>query len=455
MKVDIVVAEIGSTTTVLSAFATDGSGKLRFLAQGEHYTTVDSGDVTVGIERAIGALKNRLNTDKLDWEMFLATSSAAGGLKMTVHGLVYDMTVKAAREAALGAGAVIKYVTAGKLNSGDLKHIIEVEPRVILLAGGVDYGEKETVIYNAKLLASLPLNIPIIYAGNIAATEEVVEILKDGDKEVLITENVYPRIDQLNVEPTREIIREVFAENIIKAPGMEKIYSVVDRKVIPTPAAVMLATGLLAESFEDVLVVDIGGATTDVDSYTQGDPEIQKMLIAPEPLAKRTVEGDLGVFVNAGYVINYIGEFKLHQEFPDYDNIISSISPYPLNSRVEEFIARLATYCFETSIRRHAGRIRQLYGPTGRIEVAEGKDLTAVKLLVGTGGVLTRSRFRERIMKSIRNLKKKHIKELLPSPDVRLGYDKNYIFAAIGVLSKIDRRLALDLLEDDLQLVTT
>ncbi|MBO8166603.1 MAG: glutamate mutase L [Kosmotoga sp.] len=450
MKVDALIAEIGSTTTVLSAFASDGSGKLRFLSQGEHYTTVDAGDVTFGIERAISTLKKRLNVDTLDWNIFLATSSAAGGLKMTVHGLVYDMTVKAAREAALGAGAVIKYVSAGKLNSKDLEHIVEVDPRIILLAGGVDYGERETVIHNAKLLATLPLNVPVIFAGNITATETITEILTEAGKPVLIAENVYPRIDQLNVEPTREIIRKVFAENIIKAPGMERIYSVVDRNVIPTPAAVMLTTGLLAEHYEDVLVVDIGGATTDVDSYTQGDPEIQKMLVAPEPLAKRTVEGDLGVFVNAKHVIDHIGETQLRSEFSNYDSIISNISPYPTDQSAEEFIARLATYCFETSIRRHAGRIRQLYGPTGRIEVAEGKDLTAVKLLLGTGGVLTRSRFRERIMDSVVNLGRKHIKELLPRPDVKLGYDKNYIFAAIGILSKIDRALALDLLEDDL-----
>ncbi|OAA31764.1 hypothetical protein AT15_02755 [Kosmotoga arenicorallina S304] len=450
MKVDVLIAEIGSTTTVISAFASDASGKLRFLSQGEHYTTVDAGDVTIGIEKAISILKKRLAVNSLDWNMFLATSSAAGGLKMTVHGLVYDMTVKAAREAALGAGAVIKYVSAGKLSSRDLEHIVEVDPRVILLAGGVDYGERETVIHNAKLLSELPLSIPVIYAGNIAATETVTEILTSAGKTVHIAENVYPRIDQLNVEPTREIIRKAFAENIIKAPGMERIYSVVDKNVIPTPAAVMLTTGLIAEHYEDVLVVDIGGATTDVDSYTQGDPEIQKMLVAPEPLAKRTVEGDLGVFVNARHVIDHIGEHQLRSEFADYDDLLSSISPYPKDRRSEEFIARLAKYCFETAIRRHAGRIRQLYGPTGRIEVAEGKDLTAIKLLLGTGGVLTRSHFREKIMGSVKNLARKHIKELLPRSDVKLGYDKNYIFAAIGVLSKIDRALAMDLIEDDL-----
>jgi hypothetical protein len=47
----------------------------------------------------------------------LAASSAAGGLSMTVHGLVYDMTVRAAREAALGQAPSIRFVTAGDMTA--------------------------------------------------------------------------------------------------------------------------------------------------------------------------------------------------------------------------------------------------------------------------------------------------------------------------------------------------
>ena len=78
-----------------------------------------------------------------------AASSAAGGLKMTVHGLVHDMTAKAGKEAALGAGAVIRLVTAGILTNHELKKIAEIKPNIILLAGGVDYGESRTVVANA------------------------------------------------------------------------------------------------------------------------------------------------------------------------------------------------------------------------------------------------------------------------------------------------------------------
>ena len=115
MKVDVLVAEIGSTTTVVNAFNGIGTGAPAFAGQGQAPTTVLEGDVTVGLRGAIDSLIRNLHADDLTWDDVLATSSAAGGLKITVHGLVYDMTVRAAKEAALGAGGIIKMVTSGKI----------------------------------------------------------------------------------------------------------------------------------------------------------------------------------------------------------------------------------------------------------------------------------------------------------------------------------------------------
>ena len=451
MKVDLLFAEIGSTTTVLTAFQLGGIGKPKIVAQAEHWTTINEGNVIIGIESALKKMQEKLG-EELSWGKFAATSSAAGGLKMTVHGLVYDMTVRAAREAALGAGAVIKYITAGKMDEFHLRKIVSVQPKLILLAGGVDYGESETVIHNAKLLAKLELDVPIIYAGNAAAAEHVEEIFSSAGKKVYVTENVYPRIDYLNVEPTRSIIKEVFAEHIVRAPGMEKIKNMVNYNIVPTPAAVMTTTELIYENYGDCLTLDIGGATTDVDSVTDGTPEIQEMLTSPEPFAKRTVEGDLGLFVNAHNVIEMMGEENLRREFSDYDELVSRISPYPKFERDEYFISKLATFCIQQGIRRHAGSKKHLYTPTGRKTIAEGKDLTAIKSIFGTGGFLSRSRFAKDSLESVRHLAKLHPMELLPSEDVRFFRDKHYIFAAIGLIAgQIDRTLAQELLKFDIE----
>ena len=146
MKVDVLVAEIGSTTTVVNAFKDLDTENPLFWAQGQAPTSVMDGDVRIGLQGAIDDLCRKMKIDSLEYDEMLATSSAAGGLKMTVHGLVYDMTAKAAKEAALGAGGIIHYVTAGKLRRTDLAKIKEVNPNLILIAGGVDYGERETAI---------------------------------------------------------------------------------------------------------------------------------------------------------------------------------------------------------------------------------------------------------------------------------------------------------------------
>ena len=254
MKVDVLVAEIGSTTTAVNAFTGLESANPALIGQGVAPTSVESGDVTVGLKQAIADLKTQLGTDELSWEHMFASSSAAGGLSMTVHGLVYDMTVRAAREAALGSGAVLRHVTAGKLRRTDIARIQQISPNIILVAGGVDYGERDTALYNFEMIAANVPGIPIIYAGNIENHDEIALIAQEFGTEVFFVENCYPCIDQLNVEPTRKVIQDVFEKHIIHSPGMEKIHEMVDSTIMPTPGAVMQAAKIAYEDLEDLIV---------------------------------------------------------------------------------------------------------------------------------------------------------------------------------------------------------
>jgi uncharacterized protein (TIGR01319 family) len=142
------------------------------------------------------------------------------------------MTVRAAKEAALGAGAIIKHVTAGKLRRTDLKRLEDIRPNIILVAGGVDYGERDTALHNFEMIASMGLGIPVIYAGNIENQEEVKLIAEETNTRLYIVENVYPKVDMLNVEPTRKVIQEVFEEHIIHAPGMSTVRDMVKGPII-------------------------------------------------------------------------------------------------------------------------------------------------------------------------------------------------------------------------------
>lgn len=449
MKIDVLVAEIGSTTTVVNAFDGVETENPKFLGQGQAPTSVKEGDVNIGLQAAMDDMKKNLQIEELEYRHMLATSSAAGGLRMTVHGLVYDMTVKAAREAALGAGANIHMVTSGKLTKVDMIKLNKIQPNIILIAGGVDYGEKETALYNSEVIAASDLDVPVIYGGNTAVVEDIKLIFESYGKEknLHIVPNVYPKIDVLNIEPTREVIQDVFEKHITEAKGMEKIRSLVNGPIIPTPGAVMNASKILKDVIGDLVTIDVGGATTDIHSVTEGTEKVKKILIEPEPVAKRTVEGDLGVFVNKKNVAEMIKIEKLAKELDmdikEVENYIESDIAIPVTEKHKKFIERLTKEAVIVSINRHAGGYRTYFGGKSKT-LAFGKDLTGVKWIVGTGGALTRLPARVEILKEI-GIQSKGDK-LLPTPEARILIDNDYIMASLGVLASLNKEASIKLL---------
>lgn len=427
---NVVVVEIGSTTTLINVW---NMNPLQVIGQGVHPTTVE--DVTIGLQGAINDFKQKQNITEFTYNEMFATSSAAGGLRMTVHGLVYDMTVKAAKEAALGAGANIHFITAGKLKRFDLNKITEINPNIILLAGGVDYGERDTALYNAELLKSLKIDAPIIYAGNIENNEEIKFIF---DQKVTCIENVYPKIDELNVEPTRIKIHEVFEENIIHAKGMEHIKEMLTNNIVPTPGAVMEAAKLLANDIGDLVVIDVGGATTDIHSVTS---YVKENNLSPEPDAKRTVEGDLGVYINKDNLVN-LTDLSM---FEDIDLLMENYTAIPTTDEQSSLVYELTKTAVKESLERHAGEYMEFYTGVGVKRFIVGKDLTEVKYIILTGGALTNLDGKNIVTEVL----EKDSKKLLPI-NAKILVDTKYIMASIGVLSKKYPEVALEIMKGSL-----
>ncbi|QAT40257.1 GlmL-related ornithine degradation protein [Clostridium sp. JN-9] len=437
MNVDYVIAEIGSTTTLVTAV--NAADDTRIIAQGKSCTTVSSGDVTIGLKNAISDIESQIG-ESISWGKMLATSSAAGGLKITVHGLMEDMTVKAAKEAALGAGGNIKMITAGRIRNSDLKKIKEINPNLIIIAGGTDYGERDTSLYNAEKIHDARLGIPVVYCGNVENQQEIMEIF--NNEELYIVDNVYPKIDELNVEPTRKVIQTAFEKNIIKASGMNKIKKMVNGPIMPTPGAVMESAKLLYNIIGDILVIDVGGATTDVHSVTEGSSRILDILISPEPKAKRTVEGDIGIYVNSENIIDQLDSSELNGLTKE--EIRKNIKPIPRDNYEIKSSLILTKKAVDIAVNRHVGRIKRLYGGEKEF-VAYGKDLSQVKNIVGTGGALTRLPHGEAILENIKYLNEDIT--MYPGKEASVFLDTMYIMACAGVLSRENKTAALNLLK--------
>lgn len=435
MFIDVLVAEIGSTTTIVNAFEIKTDNP-KFLGRGMSNTTVDT-DVNIGLKLAIKNLSKNLKTEEITYGEMFASSSAAGGLRMTVHGLVYEMTVRASKEAALNAGANIHLVTANRITDENLDKIREIKPNIILIAGGTDYGEKETAIFNVKKILELGLEIPVIYAGNIENQDTIRKMFKESNmiEFLKIVENVYPRVDLLNILPLRKVIYETFEENIVKAKGMEKIHKIVNQKIMPTPGSVMESTMILFEKIGNLMTIDVGGATTDIHSIAIPSDEF-KIFQEGEPLSKRSVEGDLGVYINHKNVLNLFEKLDVFTEIgidtEKMNEFLKEYSYIPQNKLQNKFVFELAKKCTHTALDRHVGDVKKIYTSSGQKIIPEGKDLSQIKYIILTGGALINLENTESI---VSEYIKRNPTKLLPRESVEIVKDNDYIMASVGVLS--------------------
>ncbi len=447
----VLVAEIGSTTTLVNAF--NINEKTMFLGSGVSNTTVDS-DVNEGLDQAIKSLNQSLNQNKLEYDEMFASSSAAGGLKMTVSGLVYEMTVRAAKEAALNAGANIHLITAGDLTEDDIEQIKAINPNIILISGGTDYGEKNVAFNNLKKIENLNLNTPVIYAGNTDNHYRIKKHFHESDQKsyLKIVENVYPRVDFMNIHPLRKAIYETFESHIIKAKGMQNIKKLVNGSIMPTPGSVMESTMLLYGLIGNVFVIDVGGATTDVHSITEPSEEY-RAFSEGEAKEKRTVEGDLGVFVNHLNVIEKIGRKHLAKRLDiSLDELQTLIDEYtykPLTSLARKLVYQLTKYCVFQALDRHVGDLKTVYTTNGMKVIPEGRDLTQIQSVVLTGGALINLDETENI---IREYIKTRPKKMIPQHEIKIYKDHDYLMSSLGVLSLKYKQASETLLKKSLRI---
>lgn len=448
--------DFGSTNTKVTLVDIENE---IIVATAKSYTTVET-DVMDGYRNAMKILEDKVGTD-FDIVQKIACSSAAGGLKIVALGLVPELTSEAAKRAALGAGAKIVGTYSHNINKSEAREIVESNADMILLAGGTDGGNSECIIHNARMLRDFGINVPVVVAGNKSCIDDIEDIFRDR-VEYYIAENVMPKLNQLNVESSRETIRSIFMENIIKAKGMTHVKEVISDIVMPTPAAVLKAAEVLSKGTEDedglgdLAVIDIGGATTDVHSIAEGSPSKPSVFLRglEEPYAKRTVEGDLGMRYSIPSVVEvagkrmlraYLGseyEYDITDEVEKRHNSPGFIST---NEKDMNFDYAIAKVCSRISMLRHAGEVEQVYSPTGPMYQQTGKDLMDLPVVIGTGGILAYTEHPEEILQaSVFTMEEP---QSLKPRNPQFYLDADYILSSMGLLATIDEDMAVRVLK--------
>jgi uncharacterized protein (TIGR01319 family) len=439
--------DFGSTYTKLRAVDL-AAGAIAAAGQGPSTVT---DDITVGMRAALDDLSAHMG-GLPDFKHRLASSSAAGGLRMVTVGLVKELTAEAARQAALGAGAKLVGSYAYRLTKADLEGIVALAPDVLLLSGGTDGGNSEVILQNASLLAESPLDCPVIAAGNRNAADDIRALFEAADKPISVAGNVMPVFQELDIDPAREAIRQVFIDRIVHAKGIDRAAESFDAVLMPTPAAVMAGAKLLSEGtatqpgLGPLVVIDIGGATTDVHSIAAGEPANEGVVQygLPEPHEKRTVEGDLGMRHNARTIVETTGLESIVADarvsgaavedwLARIEDNVEILPGAKTDQAIERAMARAA---IAIAMKRHAGSIRIAQTATGPVTVQQGKDLTRVAVLIGTGGVLAHAVDPAGILAAALGDDSDKTSLMPRAPAIHI--DRDYLLYATGLLAEVE-----------------
>ncbi len=421
-------------------------------------------DAAIGMNRCFDIAKEKIGNEEFDRAQKLASSSAAGGLRMAVIGLTKSLSYMAGESAALGAGAKVVANYMGMLDENDISALENSNAEIVLFAGGYEHGNRTMVLHNAKMLSDSNLRIPIIYCGNSDAAAEIRRMMLGRGKQCFIVENMIPKLGEKNVEPVQEVIRNLFLQRITDMKGFHEVKKEFDNEFVPTPKAVLNAGSLLSvgtktqAGFGQLMIVDVGGATTDVYSMNQNKSyRGAKLTGLAEPFEKRTVEGDLGMRESSGGVLSdeYIKEaaeatgmteaevkksVALRMENHDF------LPGMTAERNLDDCIAAIAV---RRAARRHAGYVRESY--TAKCNLFQfGKNLSEITSVIGTGGILVYNPNAAALLKEVEK-SENDVNMMLPE-NVTPYIDSDYVLFAAGLLRETDEEAAFAIMKNSLKL---
>ncbi len=395
------------------------------VAGAEHRTTIDT-DVLDGYDACLADLAEA--DPRAAGAEVLACSSAGGGLRIAVVGNEELVTAEAGRRVALSSGG--KVVAVRSVSQGDDLDLSEVAPDVVLLTGGTDGGNPEPAAAAARGLRDTGWRGPTVVACNGDALLEVGMIL--GEQPHVFAENVVPHIGAFAPASARAAIRQMFLAHVIGGKHLSKRTDFTRMVRGATPDVVLTGVELLATAVGEVVVVDVGGATTDVHSVVELDPEesgLAREVVAPSPVT-RTVEGDLGMRWSAISTVEEAGLPDLEEAARTRREDPGFLPTTEQEQDVDEAIARAAV---ALALRRHAGRSKVVVSPEGRVVERTGVDLREVGLVVGSGGVLRHGR--DGVADRVLGYSVGRDGDWQLPEQARVVVDAHYVLAAAGLLA--------------------
>lgn len=451
-----IMIDFGSTYTKIACVSLT---EHRLIRGGSFPSTVRS-DARVNLEQCLCFAQETLGRDNAESALKLCSSSAAGGLRMAVIGLTERLSYVAGRNTAFGAGGKIIASYSGALTPEQVRELELSQAEIILLCGGYERGNRSTVLHNAELLSTSHIAVPVIYAGNSSIAPQVRAMLVSREKKCLLADNIIPDVGVLNTASAESAIRDQFMKRIVNMKGIGCVRSALGEVLMPTPAAVLAAGTLLSEGsaaqkgLGALMMVDVGGATTDVYSFNENRPHPGARLAGiSEPYAKRTVEGDMGMRESSVCILREIGTQTLSegtgltpaQVEQGIEWRITDTGRLPDTADEQRLDQELAGQAVSISVRRHAGHIERVWTTSSR-QHQIGKNLTEISEIIGIGGVLVNSGDAPAILRRAA-LEAGESEDILLPRTLHAHLDRDYVFFAAGLLRQHDEETAMAIMK--------
>ena len=303
---------------------------------------------------------------KYDKKDIYICSSANGGLSTLVIGLTNSFSLKYATNIAYNSGInIIETVLYPNLKEYPIPtELIDV----VIVVGGVDDVEN---VFGDDLLSYIEkLNFSnIVYAGS----AKNAKFFQDEITSIKILPNIVSDKLQVKEDELKEYLTNLYQADIIGKEDIKELYSITENQIYSTPYIVNQTLPSLHKKFPEVVdpfvLVDIGGATTDIHYST--DLVSDNMVL--ETGYDRLVFKKLGVFKSRESLVFSAKQNEFVYELLNYLNVTENI--------LEEYSDKATKVLMQLSI------FLVLYKVSPKHNGYITLKLDRLKSLVFTGGI--------------------------------------------------------------------
>ncbi len=244
-------------------------------------------------------------------------SSANGGLSTLIIGMTHSFSLKYAINIAFNSGInIIDTILYPQIEN-------EVPPAemvdVVIIVGGIDGVTRQ---FDERLLAYLKA-VPyqnIVYVGSNSDTV----FLKENLKNLVLLENIISNKLKIQEEALKNYLTDLYQADIMGKEDIKQLYAITANQIYSTPYIVNRSLPQISERLhvaDPFIVVDIGGATTDIH-YSR---DLVSDNIVSESGYDRLVFKKLGVYKSRESLVHTAKNNEFVFELLEHLNVTENI----------------------------------------------------------------------------------------------------------------------------------